>query len=57
MAGLAESTSMDDDTRMKPRKHVLVVYCRDGTRELKTPRPLDSMDAAFEAIAQMARLR
>lgn len=35
---------------------VRVVRRRDGTRELKTPRPLDSMDAAFDAIAQLSSL-
>ncbi len=33
---------------------VEVVRRRDGTRELKTRRPLDSMDAAFDALAQLS---
>lgn len=33
---------------------IKVVRRRDGTRELKTPRPLDSLDAAFEALAQLS---
>ena len=33
---------------------VKVIRRRDGTRELKTPRPLDSMDAAFDALAQLS---
>ncbi len=45
-----------DDAR-KDRKGVRVVRRRDGTRELKTPRPLDCMDAAFDAIAQITLVR
>jgi hypothetical protein len=43
---------MSDDSK----RVVKVVRRRDGTRELKTPRPLDSMDAAFDAIAQLSSL-
>lgn len=38
----------------KGKERVRVVRRRDGTRELKTPQPLDSMDAAFDALAQLS---
>ena len=41
----------------KERKHVRIVRRRDGARELETQRPLDSMDAAFVAIAQLSLAR
>lgn len=42
-----------NDAHTRNQVSVKVVRRRDGARELKTARPLDSMDAAFEAIAQM----
>ncbi len=33
---------------------VKVVRRRDGTRALETPVPLDSLDAAFDALAQLS---
>lgn len=42
---------MSDATNGKDRPRV--VRRRDGSRQLTTPRPLDSMDAAFAAIAQL----
>lgn len=36
------------------KDRVKVVRRHDGTRELKTTRPLDSMDAAFAALAQLS---
>ncbi len=48
---------MDDARCNKDRQHVRIVRRRDGLRELETQRPLDSMDAAFAAIAQLSLAR
>ena len=47
----ADPETMNDARR--DQDSIRVVRRRDGSRELKTARPLESMDAAFEAIARM----
>jgi len=48
---------MDDAKQRDLVILAIVVSRRDGTREVKTPRPLENMDAAFEAIAQISLVR